>query len=211
MDIIILTMSAKHGKYCVAGIDIDNGELVRLVSSDEESSGAINYSSTLIGNRVQCQPLDLVSVPILYSLPLEYQPENVLIDERIGWVHLDRLSLDDVLAIHALDLSPYIFGSTSYSLTEAQLRRVQRSLTIVKVKNLVINQIPRPDGSTKTKCSFIFNSLSYSNMSVTDPDYFRLRDGTIIENAIIIVSLPNQSYMDKWFKFVSKIFPLPQP
>lgn len=33
-DIIVLTCSAKHGGYCVAGIDTETNEWIRLVASD---------------------------------------------------------------------------------------------------------------------------------------------------------------------------------
>lgn len=37
--IIILTKSKKHSGYCVAGIDYETGEWIRLVSSDSETGG----------------------------------------------------------------------------------------------------------------------------------------------------------------------------
>ena len=39
--IIILTKSKKHSGYCVAGIDYETGEWIRLVSSDLETEGAV--------------------------------------------------------------------------------------------------------------------------------------------------------------------------
>lgn len=39
--IIILTKSKKHSGYCVAGIDYETGEWIRLVSSDLETEGAL--------------------------------------------------------------------------------------------------------------------------------------------------------------------------
>lgn len=42
-NIIILTKSIKHGGFCVAGIDTDNGEWIRLISSDANSEHAVPY------------------------------------------------------------------------------------------------------------------------------------------------------------------------
>ena len=41
---IILTKSSKFSAKCVAGINVENGEWVRLVSDDVEKHGAIRCS-----------------------------------------------------------------------------------------------------------------------------------------------------------------------
>ena len=41
MRIIIMTESSKFSGKCVAGIDVNTGRWVRLVSDDEETHGAI--------------------------------------------------------------------------------------------------------------------------------------------------------------------------
>ena len=40
-EVVILTKSYKNKGYCVAGIDAETGEWIRLVSDDEESHGSL--------------------------------------------------------------------------------------------------------------------------------------------------------------------------
>ena len=40
-QICILTKSYKHGGYCVAGIDVNNNEWIRLVNSDNPANDEI--------------------------------------------------------------------------------------------------------------------------------------------------------------------------
>ena len=45
--VAILTMSSKNGGYCVAGVDVNNGNWIRLVSDVVYTHGAL---STMILN-----------------------------------------------------------------------------------------------------------------------------------------------------------------
>ena len=43
-------------------------------------------------------------------------------------------------------------------------------------------------------------------MSMTDRDYYSALNGTRIGRAILLMSLPEDDYNGKYFKFVAKIF-----
>ena len=77
---VVLTKSAKNGGHCVAGIDVDTGNWVRLVSNDLNTHGALSDQDMQYQDRSYCTPLDIVSVPIIKACPSQYQPENILID-----------------------------------------------------------------------------------------------------------------------------------
>lgn len=42
IKMVVLTKSSKYGKNCVAGINLVNGNWVRLVTNDESSHGAVS-------------------------------------------------------------------------------------------------------------------------------------------------------------------------
>ena len=42
VEMVVLTKSAKNGGHCVAGIDVDTGNWVRLVSNDLNTHGALS-------------------------------------------------------------------------------------------------------------------------------------------------------------------------
>ena len=88
--IIILTKSWKNGEYCVAGIDTETKKLVRLVSGDEKSYGALTNRDMITKNREIIEPLDFVKISIKNETPLEFQPENILIYVNELWEKIKR-------------------------------------------------------------------------------------------------------------------------
>ena len=89
--VAILTMSSKNGGYCVAGVDVNNGNWIRLVSDVVYTHGALSNNDIKYQNGRYCRPLDIVEVPIIRSMPLEYQPENVLIDTKKYWKNISKI------------------------------------------------------------------------------------------------------------------------
>lgn len=201
-DIVILTKSSKHGKYCVAGIDFETGNWIRLVSNDKDSDGALSEKDMLINDGI-CKPLDLVRVEILKSVPKGCQTENHLIVSGKRWIKLDTLSLDEVLELHKPKESSNIFGNTMPYISG--IDRMSHSLFLAEVTNLEIHQYEY-DGRTKTRASFVYNNRNYVDMRVTDPDYYSLPD-CVFDRAYIVFSIPNQDFDGKYYKFMAKIFP----
>jgi hypothetical protein len=86
-DILILANSTKEGGFCVAGKDIVSNRWVRLVGDQdgaELSLSQITYND--IADRRQMIPYEpfnkIIRVNIGNSVPLRYQPENVLIGKE---------------------------------------------------------------------------------------------------------------------------------
>ncbi|MFT9117011.1 MAG: hypothetical protein ABF497_07770, partial [Sporolactobacillus sp.] len=61
------------------------------------------------------------------------------------------------------------------------------------------------DSVSKPKASFYYNDEYYEGMSVTDPDYYDC-DEVTIDRAYVVISLANQPFGGKYYKFVAKIF-----
>ena len=74
--IIIMTESSKFSGKCVAGIDVDSGEWVRLVSDDPETHGAIANEDLFYENGRRCELLDVVDVLIVGECNDDIQPET---------------------------------------------------------------------------------------------------------------------------------------
>ena len=73
-EVIILTLSEKWGKKCVAAYNKKTGKLVRLVSELKHGAGIPTCYTRWINL------LDIVKVKIIQDCPIEHQSENVLID-----------------------------------------------------------------------------------------------------------------------------------
>jgi len=203
--VAILTMSSKNGGYCVAGVDVKNGNWIRLVSDNVNTHGALSKNDIAYQNGRYCKPLDVVQVPIIRATPLEYQPENVLIDTEKYWKKMDTISLEDILEIHPPEHHTVLLGNQYSYITEAGIGKVGHSLILVEVTNLTITH----PNERSTKATFTYCNTQYNDISVTDPDYYFVQNQWHIDNAILVMSLPESPYNGNWYyKFVAKIFPV---
>lgn len=205
ITIIILTESSKFSGRCVAGIDINTGKWVRLVSSDENSHGAISIKDLICQDGQVCKVLDIVQVPIIKSCGTLIQPENVLIDDTKYITVLGKASLQDVLNIHPAETKENILGNIYSYITEQRVYNVGYSLTLVKVSNAQIHQTTTPEGKNKTKISFSYKGTLYKMLPVTDPNFYSVQDKTVYTNATLVISI-GTPYNNNYYKFVSGIF-----
>lgn len=111
--------------------------------------------------------------------------------------------ISNIEYLHDLNFSP----------TEDILKNYKKKIytwqELVKVSNTVLHRVQGSKGYDKSKLEFDYNNTHYYNMSVTDSDYFYIEDGTSLGDAVLVISLANNNYMDfGYFKFVAKIFRL---
>lgn len=203
IEVAILTKSSKNNGYCVAGIDIHNGQWVRLTSNDKKTHGALVDEHMRYRDNTCCEILDVVKIPIIKKNPTEHQPENVLIHDEQYWEKLNTWSIKDVLRVHPAERHFLLLGNQYPYITEAKIGTLKYSLVLIMVNNLIIT---RPQ---KTKATFRYGLNKYENMSVTDPDYYNVSDPTKIDEALLVVSLPDTPYPEtRYYKFIAKIFPV---
>lgn len=62
---IVMTESSKFKNNCVAGIDVNTGDWVRIVSDDENIHGALTNEDITYEDGTMCQVMDVVSVPYI--------------------------------------------------------------------------------------------------------------------------------------------------
>lgn len=202
---VVLTKSSKYGSNCVAGIDLVNGNWVRLVTEDDASHGAVSDEDLICKDGRNVEVLDVIDAPILGMCNDCVQPENVLLDLDTYIEIKGRMTMDEVLEIHPLERKRNILGNDYGYITEARVNTVGYSLIMVEVFDLVISQEENPYGKPKTKARFIYQETEYENMSVTDYKFYSIQSGTMYERAILVVSI-GTPYNGRYYKFVSAIF-----
>lgn len=203
--LIIMTESSKFSGKCVAGIDVESGKWVRLVSDDEETHGAIANRDLYYQDGGKCEVLDIVEVPILEECGDDIQPENVLLDTSKYIRYVGVASLEDVLEIHPAEVRNDILGNKYSYISEQRVKSVGHSLALVEVQNLEIVQVENPYGRPKTKVNFTYQGDSYTQMSVTDSRFYSVASGTLYDSAVLVVSI-GTPYNEKYYKFVSGIY-----
>ena len=201
-DVVILTKSAKPSGNCVAGIDIQTGEWVRPV----KRCGAITDYNMRCDDGHICEPLDVVRIHFIDSLPDGCQTENELVDINFRWQMLDRWDISDVLKIHPQEIHSNIFGNYWSSIDEQQKSELDYSLILIEVYNLKFyTNTSTYDGQKKTKAEFLYNGINYSYISVTDRDFFNF-EGTY-DHAYLVISMPNNApTAPKYYKLIAKVF-----
>lgn len=203
--LIVMTESSKFSGKCVAGIDVESGKWVRLVSDDEETHGAIANSDLYYKDGGKCQVLDIVDVPIIEECGDDIQPENVLLDTSKYICYVGMASLEDVLEIHPAEIRNDILGNKYSYISEQRVDSVGYSLALVEVQDLEIVQVENPNGRPKTKVNFTYQGYSYTQMSVTDPRFYSVTSGTVYDSAVLVISI-GTPYNEKYYKFVSGIY-----
>ena len=202
VDVAILTKSIKNRGYCVAGIDINTGQWIRLVSNDTNSCGALFPPGLEYKDGTYCEPFDIARIPILGKHPNVYQPENVLIDEEIYWKKLGVISVPDLIRLHPPEEHNNLLGNVYPYITAERIGDVGISLILVEVSNLIITH----PTDRSTKAEFCYGCTRYVNMSVTDPEFYHIPSNTRISQALLVMSLPDSPYNErKYYKFIAKI------
>jgi hypothetical protein len=201
-DLIIMTKSDKHGGFCVVGIDINDGSFIRLMSNNKETFGALTPENMLYEDNSEAKILDVARVEILKPYPTKLQPENVLIDEITRWQKLGTVKQEETYQYLNQDASNIFLNVDNY-LSRKEVIQNKSSILFVQITNAQIYS----NFKNKTKMSFTFKGSKYTDMSVTDPDYYD-KDKTY-PKLNVVFSLPDDKWSsvnNKYYKFAAKIF-----
>jgi len=207
-NILILTKSYKNGGYCVAGIDLHTYEWIRLVSNNTVTHGAISQTQMICANNHVSIPLDVVSVDILRATPISCQTENHLINPNAEWIFRKSIRFEDALDCVPISNYAFLYLDNSPYLLPNSIHELDHSLILAKVRNLHISL----NEYGKSKASFLYNGYMYSNISITDPDYYNITNSITIQDAYIVISLPDEGHTsefyegNRYYKFIAKIF-----
>ena len=214
---ILLTKSDKYKGFCVVALRTADNHLIRLVSSDEDTHGAISTETLTRPDGTLFQPLDRIQAPIQCPAPATHQPENYLLRDNTSFFPVSTMTQDDVLSLCPIQRTGLIFGNCNYRLYEQFLPN--HSIEMVEVQDLYLYS--SYIWSKHPKASFTFDGRHYGNMSFTDPDfsfanldpsYYTVKDNhKVLRRAVLVVSLPDVPFWSdsSYYIFVAKVFPLP--
>ncbi len=210
--ICVLTKSYKHGGYCVAGIDIDSKQWVRLVNSEDPNNDEIKKEQMVLnGNSIEC--LDVIEFDFIKNIQCSCQTENWLLNKEYKPRFIKSISLKELIDLLTINEEDNFILNYSNVLNGTEIEKVNHSLFVYCVSKLKI-EVSSYDYfdkiKFKCKCSFEYNNNTYHNISLTDPIYRDLsQNGNCLDNALIIASLPCIPFDNNlYYKFVAKIIPI---
>jgi len=201
MKVVIMTKSIKYGGLCVAGFDCMSGNWIRLVN--EQSITKRNF---VYNDKSTINILDKIAIKVLGSAATNIHTEDINIDLTEPIIKISSLSLSQALDIHNLENHQYVLGNNRHAIYNDP-SFIGHSLEIVKVNNAILYEVEGPKGE-KAKLDFVYNGTYYEKLSITDPEYFGMQNGTKLGEIIIVVSIPDDDWSKNngYFKFVAKIF-----
>lgn len=211
--IIILAKSFKRKNYCIAGIDRDTGEWIRLVSDDVESEGAVLQADTVLSNGQNVQVLDIVEVDLIRPVPTNAQRENWLYNRKVKWVKVGTSTLQQVIDHRGTDdCGNNIFGNTEKKIHPENV--TGQSLALIKVNNpyIVVKTFKDNEKKNLGFC-FRYNNISYSFFSVSDiplyTEYKQKNDATYKDfgnSCYVVVSLTGAFTDGLHYKMLAQLF-----
>lgn len=165
-EIIILTKSDKRAGYCVAGIDKETGEWIRIISSNRMTEHAVPETDLICDDGKEVDIYDIVEIEFIKAAPTDVQPENYLYNEKVQWKKKGKSNLDEVLWIHNYDDVEYVFGNTMKRLEKNEVHLAESSLLLLKVDNAIYNVKYFPE-RTVFQMNFSYKKKDYSFFKIT--------------------------------------------
>ncbi|MDD4276463.1 MAG: hypothetical protein PHT37_01040 [Candidatus Cloacimonetes bacterium] len=178
-EIILLAVSKKYGKYCVAGVDRYSGQWYRLISSDTDAHYALSGKQISYGNGELAQKLDIVRVTLWDKAISYFQTENYVIAGAPPWEKLGEATIDSVKEIHPPNQADYIFYNTCRRLPKEHYvslspNEIESLMLICPQKGIV--QIRDSDKGRRIAIKLSYKTREYEPLPVTDLEFIQLCD-----------------------------------
>lgn len=173
--IILMAKSRKGGgHYCVAGIDANSGEWVRVVSSDASTQHAVTEEDMKYENGAIPEVLDIINIRCKAYTPMEYQPENYTMNSSYYWEKTGEADIDRVLSLHPAECHQELFYDTDQRISPDDIDEIDEderySLALIQPTNVVIHVTQFDESAAvKVKTSFRYMGNDYQYITITDP------------------------------------------
>ncbi len=173
-QLILTATSKKYGRYCVAGVDMENSSLIRLITTDSDAHYAIAPEVMRYPDGRLPHKLDLVEVECTDRSVSYYQTENYVLARGVPWRKLRRASLEELIQRHPLNQSEMVFYDTARKLhrdlfLELAPREV-KSLLLIRPEHTVL-LIQQSFDRRQALFEFAYRGNSYEPFPITDLEY----------------------------------------
>lgn len=176
-EIILLAVSKKYGKYCVAGVDSSSGQWYRLISGDSGAHYALSDQQIRLSNGELAQKLDIVRVKLWDKAISYFQTENYRIASGDIWEKMGEASIESVKEIHPPNQAEYIFYDTTRRLPKTHYLKLPigeiQSLMLISPPQAVV-QIRDQDRGRRIAIQLSYKEREYEPLPVTDLEFIQL-------------------------------------
>lgn len=221
MIFLILAVSYKHGGLCVAGLNYDTFEYVRIGKA--RANDATCYPLLTADLKLQDRTLricDLVDIEVIKLPIIGCQTENYELKKINGFIK--TLTSTDLLWVYMqVQHYPFIFCNCEKTLPSERGKFLTSSIGFFKVSDMRVGVNYDMNGTPKYKAGFTYNGNKYMHFSLTDcaicgypHDLYggkRLADRNNrlvrIGDAYIMITLPSKPWAvdDCYYKYISGV------
>lgn len=205
VTLIVLTKSVKYHNNCVTGINVVDGSWIRLMTHDEVSQGAVSDKLLMYEDGSFVEVLDVIEVKLESKCEDPIHPENYYLDENEYIKKIRKTDFVEVLSLHPEEKKKYVLGSPMPFVNLDFVKHVGHSLTLIKVKNLLLYQNEGALGKKKWKAKFEYEGEEYRGVAMTDPKFYHSVSGVSYEVAYVVLSI-GTPWEGKYYKYLSAIF-----
>lgn len=208
--IIVLTKSNKHTGHCIAGIDYETGEWIRLLSDNHKTEGAVPAEQLIYQDGSRLQIYDIIECELIKPIPTMVQPENWLYDVNVSWKKIGVSDKEEVIELHGFDAPEYVFENTEKSLGANTYFTGKPSLLLLEVTQAYY-AIQSFSERTLVQLNFVYNNRRYSFFKITQREikneYSQKPTGNyrISQPCVAVFSLTDQYKDGKYYKVVAQI------
>lgn len=215
MKFLILAVSYKYGGLCVAGLNLDTLEYVRIGKGDECAAiPSRAFKCKTERGEIQLKVLDVIDISAVKLINNGCQTENYQLKNINGYI--ERLAISNIDEIYRrLKKNAFVFLNNLYSVDINCINNINYSLQFVKVDNFTVSSYINTEGNAKLWASFKYNGNTYNGIRVTDSSfcayptcYGNVQKTCVNQKAYIMVSLPYDKWsidFGKFYKYVSGI------
>ena len=214
-ELVCLANSRKHGGRCVAGIEIESNNWIRLVSASVSHEVSPRERQYLGG--VEPAVLDIVSMSVVAPRPDGFQRENWLLDPAVRWQKEGRVGWTELCSLEQrperLWVNGYQTAAGCNDCVPVEHRdSLVDSLKLIRVESVTLNVSPAlphaTDKRPRVRARFEYGNEEYE-LKVTDPVYEeRLRAKVVgsfqLGESYLTVSL-GEEFKGHFYKLVASI------
>jgi hypothetical protein len=180
-DLLILAKSKKYNNYCIAGYDINNDEMVRIISNDPKIHYSVPCFDIIMSNtNTEAALLDLVRLKAKKVNPMIHNPhqvENWEYDNKVRWRKLKSFAINEIPA-KCFSMDECLFYNTKHLLNRQDMDLFKTGLKSLQFidPSFLEFYIKEYEGRIKIYANLKWKGQVYRKLSLTDLHYVSIME-----------------------------------
>jgi len=213
-EITLLTKSRKKDNYCIAGIETETGNWIRIISEDAKMQYAVSPNDMQYEDGSMPEILNIIKIKCKRYNPSIHQPENFVLDDTAYWEKIGEASIKELLELHPCENKSFLFYDTDKRIDAALIHTINEkdkySLILIAPKDVCIH-VKEWDNDKQVTLSFNYSGNRYWYIRITDTKfenmYLKYPEGnySFMEDCLLVISLADVHKDGKHYKLIAQV------